>query len=100
MDQSSIKQVLVEPLLKYKAQDEIAVGAIQFLYTNDDHILSHAQFVSCHADGYIRIWDIATGTIEQEINLENIESESMTCMVTTVDSKWTIVGGKFINDFI
>lgn len=93
MDQSSIKQVLFEPLMRFKAQDEISIESIMFLYTSEDHTLQNAQLISTHADGYIRIWDVPGGVMEQEIDLENVESEAMICMVTSQDSKWIMVGG-------
>lgn len=93
MDQSSIKQVMFDSLIKFKAQDEISIESIAFLYHGEERTILGSQLMSCHADGFIRLWDAGTGKLEQEMNVENVENEGMNCFVTTLDMKWLIIGG-------
>ncbi|KAJ3398423.1 WD40 repeat domain 95, partial [Chytridiales sp. JEL 0842] len=91
LESGYIKLTLREPFLELRSKEEKVVEKILFLH-NAEKAASRwykAPLISCHADGFLRFWDVHDGELAYELS----EEEGLVTMATNPDSTLLIVGG-------
>ncbi|KAJ3065105.1 WD40 repeat domain 95 [Podochytrium sp. JEL0797] len=95
LESGYIKLTLREPFLDLRSKEEKVVEKILFLQ-NPERMSSRwhkIPLISCHADGYLRFWDIYEGCMVYEMNCQITEDEGLGTMALNPDSTLLLLGG-------
>ncbi|KAI9352022.1 WD40-repeat-containing domain protein [Obelidium mucronatum] len=95
LESGYIKLTLREPFLDLRSKEEKVVEKILFLQ-NPEKMSSRwhkIPLISCHADGYLRFWDIYEGCMVYEMNCQITEDEGLGTMALNPDNTLLMLGG-------
>ncbi|KAJ3083935.1 WD repeat-containing protein 49, partial [Rhizoclosmatium hyalinum] len=95
LESGYIKLTLREPFLDLRSKEEKVVEKVLFLQ-NPEKMTSRwhkIPLISCHADGYLRFWDIYEGCMVYEMNCQITEDEGLGAMALNPDNTLLMLGG-------
>ncbi|KAI9325972.1 WD40-repeat-containing domain protein [Zopfochytrium polystomum] len=95
LESGYIKTVLREPFLDLRSKEEKVVEKILFLQNPDrmNQRWHKIPLISCHADGFLRFWDVYDGSMVFELNCQVTEDEGLTTLATNTEGNLLLVGG-------
>lgn len=95
LESGHIKMVLREPFLDLRSKEEKVVEKLLFLQNQERMNLRwhKVPLISCHADGFLRFWDVYEGSMIYECNAMVTEDEGLTAMATNPEGTILLVGG-------
>ncbi|KAJ3204740.1 WD40 repeat domain 95 [Entophlyctis luteolus] len=100
LESGYIKLTLREPFLELRSKEEKVVEKsldFEILFLQNPEKMGSRwhkiPLISCHADGYLRFWDIYDGIMVYEMNCQITEDEGLGTMALNPDSTMLMLGG-------
>ena len=84
-----------DPNLEFRGLEERSVEAIAFLYDEErdrDVKAGSVPLASCHADGYLRFWNVRSGALLYEYFCQSFEHVGLTAMSVDKRALYLILG--------
>lgn len=88
-----IKSVFREPNWEIRSKEDRSVEKIIFLNNSEKFPGGACPLVSCHADGYFRIWNAIEGKMLIEHDFQMAVDEGMTAMACNDNGTQIMIGG-------
>lgn len=95
MDTGFMKKSMTEPTLELKSREERSVEKVLFI--NRGKRLSGAVYplLSCHSDGFLRVWNVHQGKMLLEYNAKQSIGEGLVTLSRNEAANLLLVGGSY-----